>query len=232
VEEDRGSAIRAGEQPQRSVMFGPVDASNTLVEAQTVSAISTTPTGEFRFDFSHSADVVDYFGELRVTAIYQEKSWPIFTGSVLQAIPTPDDVMVHAVGAQQLHETVIADMVVHGVSAPEMIYVLARSSGLRQERLNIEGLELLPRETFEILVPVDGIGTNDIANFAGVDFLPTDFGVVSSVPVRETLRAAFAAPAYARASVTTTMMLEAEEKGLASIDLALNIFNGGCYRRD
>jgi hypothetical protein len=203
------------------VVFGPVDASDALVEAKTASDMTTTPTGEFRFDFSHSTDVVDYFGELRLAAIYQGRSWPIFRGSVMQAIPAADHVMVHAVGTQQLRETVIPDMVVRGVSAPEMIYVLARSSGIREERLNIEGLESLLREQFEIIVPVDGIVTSDSTKFAGVEFLPTDSGVMSGMPVSDTQRAGFTASAYARAWVTTTMMLEAEQKGLASVDLAL-----------
>jgi hypothetical protein len=75
--------------------------------------------------------------------IYQGKSWPIFTGSVIEAVPAADWVTVQAVGAQQLHEQIVPDMVYSGVTTPELIYVLARSSGIRQERLNIEGVEFI-----------------------------------------------------------------------------------------
>ena len=63
------TADHGQEQPGRSVQFGRVDASDALVELQTVSGISELPTGEFRFDFGQAAEIVDYFGELCVTEI-------------------------------------------------------------------------------------------------------------------------------------------------------------------
>jgi hypothetical protein len=107
------------------------------------------------------------------------------------------------------------------VTAPELIHALARGSGIRQERLKIAGLESLPLETFEVTVPVDGVTAEKATRFAEAEFLPADHDAIGGLEIKDSLRAAFTASAYARASVTATKMLEAEEKGLAVIDLAL-----------
>jgi hypothetical protein len=216
-----GTTGAAAAQPQRFVKFGPVDVSDAFVEAETVSAVNARSTGVFRFDFNHSVDVADYFGELCFTAIYEGKSYPLFTGSVTEATPTAGGVDVKAMAVVQLQENVVADIAVRGVTAPEMIYVLARGSGIREERLNIAGLESLSAETFEVITPIDSVDVDRVAEFAGVEFLPRDHDVIGTLSVADALRTAFQAPAYARASVTATRILEAEEKGLAAIDLAL-----------
>jgi hypothetical protein len=61
--------------------------------------------------------------------IYEGKSWPIFTGAVIEAVPAADWVTVQAAGAQQLNEQIVSDLVYSGVTTPELIYILARSSG-------------------------------------------------------------------------------------------------------
>jgi len=218
---DQDSPASGIQAPHRSVQFGPIDASNALIEARTESGMNTRPTGTFKFDFSDCPEVPDYFGELCVAMIYQGKSWPIFTGSVIEAVPAADWVTVQAVGAQQLHEQIVPDMVYSGVTTPELIYVLARSSGIRQERLNIEGVESLSREMFEIVVPVDGLTTDQATEFAGVEFLPADYVITLGLEISDKQRAEFTATAYARTSIVASMMLEAEEKGLAAVDLAL-----------
>jgi hypothetical protein len=218
---DPGTAGAADGLPQRSVKFGPVDVGDVLVTAETVSAVNATSAGTFRFDFSRSPDVADYFGELCFTAIYNGVSYPVFTGSVTEATPVTDGVNVKAVAVVQLHENTVTDMAVRGVTAPEMIYVLARGSGIREERLKITGLESLPTETFEVIAPVEGVHTDHVTEFAGIQFLPGDHDPIGTLSVADALRTAFQAPAYARASVTATMMLAAEEQGLAAIDLAL-----------
>ena len=51
----------ATEMPQRSAMFGQVDVSDALTEVRTESGMNTSSTGIFRFDFSSSREVPDYF---------------------------------------------------------------------------------------------------------------------------------------------------------------------------
>ena len=199
-----------------------MDVSNSLIEAQTESGLGISSSGTFKFDFRESAGTPDYFGELSVALIYQGISRPIFTGSVTEAAPAADSVTVKAVGAQQLHEQIISDMVYIDVTTPELIYVLARSSGIRHERLDIDGMESLQEEVFEIVTPVDGVITDRIVEFAGIEFLPAGQAIDPRLEISDAQRVEFTGTAYARASITASMMLEAEEKGLAAIDVALS----------
>jgi hypothetical protein len=220
--DDQGSPLSASQVPQRSVQFGPVDVSNSLIEAQTESRPGIASSGTFRFNFSESAETPDYFGELSVAMIYQGVSRPIFTGSVTEAAPAADSVTVKAVGAQQLHEQIVSDMVYADVTTPELIYVLARSSGIRHERLNIDGMESLQEETFEIVAPVDGVIADRVVEFAGVEFLPAGHAIDPRLEISDEQRAEFTGTTYARAPIVASTMLEAEEKGLAAIDVALS----------
>lgn len=181
-------------QPGRSVQFGPVDANDALIELRTVSAINELPTGEFRFEFGQATEIVDYFGELCVTALYQGKSWPLFTGAVTEATPAVDGVCVRAAGAPQLRETVITDIAARGVTAPELIHALARGSGIRQERLKIAGLESLPLETFEVTVPLDGVTAEKVTRFAEAEFLPADHDAIGGLEIKDSPRAALRLP--------------------------------------
>ena len=87
--DDQGSPHSASQVPQRSVQFGPVDVSNTLIEVQTESGLGATSAGTFKFNFGESAEIPDYFGGLSVAMIYQGKSRPIFTGSVTEGTQSP-----------------------------------------------------------------------------------------------------------------------------------------------
>jgi hypothetical protein len=89
--------------------------------------------------------------------------------------------------------------------------------------LKIEGLAELPRETFEAVIPIDGVAIDAASHFGGVMLLPADIGLrsIAGLDIQDELRVAFEAPAYALALVTTTRMFDAEEKGLAAVDLAL-----------
>ncbi len=52
--DNQGSPHSASHVPQRSVQFGPVDVSNTLIEAQTESGPGATSAGTFKFNFGES----------------------------------------------------------------------------------------------------------------------------------------------------------------------------------
>jgi hypothetical protein len=208
-------------QPPRYATFGPIDVSSALIKLQATSALNATSTAKLLFDFSGVSEIPDYFGELSVGVIYAGKASPVFTGSVTDAVPYGDGVHVDAMGVVQLEEHITAQMVVGGVSAPEMIYVLARGSGIRPEKLRIDGLEDLPQEEFEVAVPVDDIAVSHPVVFAGVHYLPADYDAIGDFPVNDALRGAFASPAYARVVIKATRILEAEQKGLEKIDISL-----------
>lgn len=224
MERDLDALGLIASQPQRSARFGPIEAGPGLIHAKTTAAMNRLADGNFLFDFTKCADVVDYFSELAIQVTYQGRSRPIFAGSVISAEPTDDGVEINAVSGVSLVESLMPGMTTRGVSAPEMIYVIARASGLRDERLRISGLELLPRETFEVLTPIDGVGVDFAADMGGVRFLPRDYGIraISALNVSDDMRSEFEAPAYALALMTSTRILDAEQRGLREIELALS----------
>src|SRR3989442_1524534 len=73
-------------------------------------------------------------------------------------------------------EGLIGGMATRAVPAAELVYMLARSAGLRDEQINIQGFPEPPRETFEIVVPIDGVTVDEPGDFAGVRFLPSTRG--------------------------------------------------------
>jgi hypothetical protein len=206
-----------------SVRIGPAEIGAALIRASMNNALNRMPDGNFVVDFSRSPATVDYFGELTVLASQRGSSWPSFTGSIINAAPTLEGVEISAVGIVSLSESITPGMISYAVSAPEMVYVIARNGGLRDEKLRIAGLEGLTRETFEVVVPVDGVMTDAQSRFAEIQFIPVDTvnRSLDKVHFSGELRSAFDSPVYAMALVTANRILEAEEKGLAEIRLAL-----------
>lgn len=206
-----------------SILFGSVEAAPALVRARMKSAMNQMPDADLVLDLERATTPVDYFAGLRLAAIEGDTVIPRFTGSVVSAQPTDEGVAVSALGAVSLVERLIGGMVSRNISPGELFHLLARSGGLREEQLNVEGLDQLARETFEVVTPVDGVEIDEAVDFAGVRFLPASIGrrALSALDVRDELRAEFGAPAYALALVTAQRMFDAEEEGLAHIDLAL-----------
>jgi len=209
-----------------SLRFGEVEAGPALRGAQMSSAMNQMPNAEVTIDLARLGMPVDYFSGLSMAALAGESAYPRFFGSVVSAEPKtegPSEVRVEAVGAAPLSERQLMGMAVRGLPPFELVYVVARSAGLREEQLNIEGLEQLPRESFEVVAPVDNVVVDQAAEFAGIRFLPGELGIraLAALEVDQDLSGAYVAPAYALALVTANRCLDAEERGLALVDLAL-----------
>lgn len=206
-----------------SILFGAVEAGPALVRANMTSALNQVPDADVVIDLKRLPAPVDYFAGLRVLAIDGERTIPRFAGAVVSAAPTTEGVSVSALGAVSLVERMTGVTVTRAVPTAELFHLLARSGGLREEQLNVEGLESLPRETFEVLAPIDGLTVEVATDFANVRILPRPVGLraLSALEITDELRAQFDAPAYALALVTSQRMYDAEEEGLAAIDLAL-----------
>jgi hypothetical protein len=208
---------------ETSVRFGAVEVGPALRGANLSSTVNQMPDADLVLDLERAATPPDYFGGLTVSAKERGERLPRFTGSVVRASPAADGVQVTALGGISLAESLSGGLAVRGVPNFELVYVLARSGGLRDEQLRIDGLDRLPRETFEVIAPVDAVELDGALDFGGVRFVPAAVGAraLSALEVSDEMRAAYETPAYALALVTTTRALVAEEEGLAQIDLAL-----------
>lgn len=205
------------------VRFGPVEVGAAMKQAHISSAMNTMPDADVVLELDRAAAVPDYFAGLAIGAEAAGEFIPRFTGSVVAAVPEADGVAVSALGGVSLAESLIGGLAARGLPNFELVYVLARSGGLRDEQLSIDGLDTLPRETFEIVAPTDGVVVEEAVDFGGVRFLPPAIGArgLSALDVSDEMRVDYDAPAYALALVTATRTLTAEEQGLAEIDLAL-----------
>ncbi|WP_194893510.1 hypothetical protein [Catenulispora pinisilvae] len=210
-------------QQRWAIRFGPVDVSPAFAGGTVNAAINTGNDAQVKLDFQRCAATPDYFAGLGVAIEHEGTSYPRFTGTVASVEPTATGASVQALGMLSLSEQILGTFVHRGFTGPELIYTLARSGGMREDQLNIQGLDALPRETFEVVVPVSGIIVEQATDFAGVRFLPPDTAsrVLAGLDTSEGAYAEFDAPTYALALVTATRALAAEEQGIADIDFAL-----------
>jgi hypothetical protein len=209
-----------------SVRFGDVEAGPALRGANMSNAMNQMPNAEITIDLARLGTPVDYLAGLSIAAVEGDRAYPRFLGSVVSAEPKEDrtnEVEIEAVGAAALSEQQMMGMAARGVPSFELVYVVARSAGLREEQLSIEGIEQLPRESFEVVAPIDNVIVNQVAEFAGVHFLPRELGArsLAALEVDDDLSDSYAAPTYALALVTANRCFDAEEHGLAMLDLAL-----------
>jgi hypothetical protein len=181
------------------------------------------PSAKLVLDLGQTPGPIDYFAGLAIVAHYGERRIPRFTGSVVSAGPRDEGLEVDAHGAVALAEGLIGGMVTRGVPTNELVHVVTRSAGFSEEQINIQGFPKPPRETFEVVVPIDGLEVDEPTTFAGVRFLPAARGsrALGTLEVGPRLRDVFDAPAYAFVPATATRMIDAEEAGLAAVDLAL-----------
>lgn len=210
-------------QGRRAIRFGPVDVSTAFISAQINAAINTGNVARVKLDLERSAATPDYFAGLGVAVEQEGKVIPRFTGTVASAEPDAGGVSVQALGMLSLSESIIDTFTHRGFKGPELIYTLARTGGMRDDQLRIEGIDALPRETFEVIVPVSGIIAEKSTGFAGVHFLPPETAsrVLAGLDTADGKYTGFDAQAYALAHITTTHALTAEERGLETIDFAL-----------
>jgi len=146
----------------------------------------------------------------------------VFTGIVEEATVDGDVLHVAGHGAHELAERTIGRLT-SSVSVPELVHLMARSAGLGDDRLNIEGIDDLPQEVVQVVVPVDGVRLPTLSVGDDVHF---------TADAR--VRAAFAglgdddAPVYAVTYVEATRLYDAEERGLAAISAAVDLLLATC----
>lgn len=209
--------------PRPTVFFGTTEAAPGLIRGTTSSAINTMPDAHLLLDDSCVSGPIDYFAPLQVGARFDERVIPRFSGSVTTAEPTEEGIVVTALGGASMAETLLGRTAATRVPTAELVYLLARTGGVDDDHLNVQGLDDLPTEIFEVVTPIDGLHVEKPTTFAGARLLPRDHGVrvLAGLELDDELREPFDAPAYALALVTRRHMYSAEEDGLAEIDLAL-----------
>lgn len=141
---------------------------------------------------------------------------PLFTGLVDEVSVDADEMRIVGMGAHELAERAIGPLRTENVPVQQVVHMLARSAGLPEERMSIQGLEEAPLEVLQVSMPVDGLDAEDAR--LGQVLLQTDPAIA----------AAFShaghdpAPLYAVTYVSARHLFDAEVAGMAAIEAALD----------
>lgn len=201
--------------------FGDTDASPAVAGGTFSAAMSQLPTAQvqLRSDLARGL-LIDYLAPAHLRDGGAER----FIGDVLSATPDGDRIDVELTNMPELEESTTGAMATRGVPHHEVVYILTRTAGLHDGQLNIYGLDKLPHELFEVVVPVEGIVVGEPTTIGGCRLLPSD--AVSErlreFTENEHLLGPFArAPCAAIALASGTRLLDAENAALTRIDHAL-----------
>ncbi|MEU7871560.1 hypothetical protein [Dactylosporangium sp. NPDC049140] len=146
-----------------------------------------------------------------------------FTGKVTSVAAAGEGIRIEAEPLPQLNDRTIGAWV-YRIPAKEAIYTLARGGGLTADKIDIEGLDSLPYETFEIASPVEGIEVSNPIRVGNIAIVPRSAigplleGYDVSSPPASTF-ADFSA--YAVAYESANLLIDAERTAMAVIDTSL-----------
>jgi hypothetical protein len=80
-----------------------------------------------------------------------------FTGSILSADPEKDGVRVSAASGIELSEVLMGIFSAEDFPPQDLVYAAARAAGFTRERMRIHGLDDLPLEPVEVVVPLRNV---------------------------------------------------------------------------
>jgi len=208
------------------VAFGDVITSPAVSNLKSQTTLNDVPTAGLRLDLLLTGgQPIDYMAPVRLGRVEAGSHSLLFTGNALSATPSAEQVDVSLNAMPELRESRVGEFATWRVPVPEHFHVLSRSAGLTDEQINIEGLDSLPRELFEIATPVRGIVVDTPVPVGGVRFLPSAVmePALRALEVPEEFADPFTdADGAVLAFATAQRMLDAEEDGIAELDFVLS----------
>jgi hypothetical protein len=116
----------------------------------------------------------DYFSEITVGDRSNANGEPRFAGTVTNAELIDGQLIVRATSMSEFSEFSVAPWSTSRVGWLDLIYLLARTSGFTNDRIQIHLAEQLPLETFEVAMPVKGCRIERAVDLgAGVRLVPS-----------------------------------------------------------
>ena len=210
--------------PTSRVRIGGVDVSHAVLSGHATAAVSTMPVASFTLDLGLlPPDPVDLLAEVTLDRSLGSSYARRFTGAVVTAYAAGQQLSVEARSGIALTEGVIPGLTQRGVSASELVHLLGRISGLRDDQMDIHGMETLPREAFEVVVAVTGLKISQPIQVGVVRFLPAPAGlrIVQGLPTARFDQPFRAAPCHALVLCSAHRAVDAEEDALQKIRTAL-----------
>lgn len=223
---DRLDVLRLPERRTRLVVhFGSVNVTFALDGGTLNESLNEQPTADLSLRYALTAgQPVDYFAPVAVALQRGGEARVRFTGLVTEAAPEGDKVAVSAVSAPELSERQVGVFEGRNSIAPEIIHLMARSAGLPEDRVNVEGLDgYFPLEAVEVLVPLRGVTVTKPFTFGDVTIVPAERGHdgLAEFGDSESTRELRRADSYAVVTRVTRRMLDAEVYALGQVDAML-----------
>jgi hypothetical protein len=210
--------------PPSRVRIGGVDVSAAIRSGHATTAVSTLPVASFTLDLDLlSPDPVDLLAEVTLDRIVGPAHVRRFTGVVVTAYAAGHQLTIEARSGTAFTESVIPGLTQRGVPGFEIIHLLGRMSGLRDDQMRIDGMDTLPREVFEVVVAVTGLQISQPIQVGTVRLLPAPAGlrILDGLPTAAFDRPFRSAPCHAVVLCTAHRAVDAEEEGLQEVRTAL-----------
>lgn len=233
--------INAGEGPEgilnilrtrqrRRLFFGEASAESAAVGGTSSGGLDRLPEATIRLDIDLlGSEPIDYWADVTDEIEQGSMKQQMFAGAVQTAEVAEQFIQLHCEGGAALTEHTTGGMVAAGIHPAQLIQALIDQSGWQG---GIEFTEELPEpfsERFEVWVPIEGLTTLEEVEVGGVSIVPRDRGqerldeggIASQEGASELIEEYRRGSSYARAIVEASMPNEAEDAGLAAIDLTL-----------
>jgi hypothetical protein len=214
------------EKRQRSVIrFGSIDVGFAVVAGSVHQGLNVRATADVELRYSLTAgQPVDYFSQLVVGHHRPERDRIHFTGAVTEAVPVGDIAKISALAVAELSERQVGFFEGQNTVAPEIMHLMARTGGLPEERVHVEGLDaMLPTEAIEVIAPVHGLEVAETVRLGGVMLIPHARGAatVEEFAGRDAVAEFRDAGCYAVVTDVGKRMFDVEVKALSEIDAGL-----------
>ena len=206
-------------------VFGDVDVSGAVHGLKATSGLNDLPSAELRLDLDLlGGRPPDYFAVAELARVALGQKNVLFSGSVLSAEPRERSVELSLGSMPEMRERTVGAFAAWMVSTPEIVHAMTRSAGLQEGQLNIQGLDSLPMETFEVVTPVEELAISGRARIDEVHLLTggTARTAMDRLGVDQVLADRFnEAACHAVTFVTARRMFDAEQEAVQRIDVAL-----------
>ncbi|MEX2274999.1 MAG: hypothetical protein WEA10_05480 [Actinomycetota bacterium] len=168
----------------------------------------------------------NYRADAQIVGLKGGKETPMFTGIVHKVAPaTADSTRIDFVATMiHLKEQRTGGMGMgEGSDGPGLIWSLLRASGVPEDRIDIPGAPFEKEAPFIVVAPVTGLEASERIDVATATILPdtNQFNFEGLAPPEATAEFKEAA-AFAVATAQARSLFEAEQIGIAAIDLALD----------
>ncbi|MGP3635728.1 hypothetical protein ACTU45_20590 [Streptomyces sp. 24-1644] len=212
-----------GDNSRREITkFGSVDVSSAILSITVKAKMNELSEARLVIDGKSSViSRLDFASQITVEQVVGDYSRIMFTGFVVEAKVSDSQIEAVCTAIPELSERRLSPMATVGVPGTEMIYTLAKEGGLGDEQLRIQGIEALPTEVFEIIVPVEGVQIDKAVRVGEVTFADRAFLNLEGMPEADSADEFSEFQCYAVTYATSNLLLSAETLALQEIDLSL-----------